>query len=624
MLQKNRIWRQVAGGLLLCALFCTYFCRAGQDGKIWGSVSGAADKEKELFFTLTEEEEDYLAGLRAQTIFAGVAGLGVWEMQDGVPCGVVAPLADVLHHEFGLELRVVQGTWAENRAAMQDGGLDLLVGVPAAAQGAKEGELPESGWYQSAWLYENPYVLVEYIGENTLGEGENHKESGDLAGEENPAMKEAYAGKVSTKVCVAYIEKDPVSEAAVGRIKKTPGLYFEKINTADALEFSPCTDEAAVLAALSAGHADAGIVPEDALFFCYPAQDFFVLACLDAYGSRVAVGVADEKLMPLLEILTRYLEETKEGEELRGAMGAQQQGRREEWVRKKEGGILKKLRARRADLQYAKAGLDSVPYFWHDTAGTHGELADFLAFVTAYTGLSFCEGQISGEEALQALEDGEILFVAGMPFLGDGQAYCFAGEESQDALVMVVRAGEARLFSEKDPDCGIKQEAIAQRYWGVVQEFVPLLLGTVFDGHVVGFPDEKKLLDAMQAGEISGMLLGRGSFDALLLGGEDAYAVVEGTAFPVRSGLAFSGGDKKAAGLFGRLWQFYRALGHGSAASGAGQAQDGAAAQYRTAYAKLRGGNEELTRMVWISGAVAAIFAVAFLWSRRRRGRKNN
>ncbi|MDE7212901.1 MAG: hypothetical protein K2O03_15855 [Lachnospiraceae bacterium] len=379
-----------------------------------------------------------------------------------------------------------------------------------------------------------------------------------------------------------------------------PGMYLEGANAADDVELFSCADEQEVFAALQSGQAAAGLLPEEALFLCYPALDFVVTARPGMGSGQAAAGAENPKLLPLLSILNRYLETTEEGEALRAAMRVQQQGIRAGKIREQEQTILQNLQARAEDLQYAQAGLDVVPFFWHEGDRAYGELADFLTFVAGCTGLVLKESPLSGEEALRALEDGDILFAAGMPFAGSGQANCYVGMYT-DRLVPVIPQEDAGSF---------RQEMIADRYWGVVQEWMPLLSGTVFDGHVVGFSDEKALYEAMCAGEIGGMLMMEGSLDALVLSGEEAYVALAGIAFSVRNGLAFSDASQDAAEFFGRMWQFYGLFRR--------EVPD-AAGQYRAAYAQVKGEHRKLTRLVWILGAAALVFAAAFLMAVRGR-----
>lgn len=651
VIRKNRIWKKLVGGLLFFSFFCSLFCAGAQGGgaeKKNVLLAAEAGAEKETFFELTQEEENYLAGLRGQVLFAGISGAGVWELQNGMDCGPAAPLLDVLRYEFGLEIRLVQGSWEENRAAMQDGGLDFLVGVPVLCQETSEekaeGELPvlpETGLHRSAWLYESPYVIVEGVnrvsnreevpfGQESGNAGTDDVSEKDMSDQADRAASRTSAsdgtasepnalnrgegtasgtdasGERPQKV-LAHVAGDPVCEEFLPYLLGAPSFYIEGANTEDDVELLACADEDAVFAAVKSAQADFGILPEEALFARYPLMDFSVTARLEAYGSRAALGIADERLVPLIALLNRYLEATEEGDALREAMRVQQQGLREEKIRKEESEILQDLQARGQSLAYGQAGLDAVPFFWHAQKSAQGELPDFLAFVSECTGLAFSESGLVGEEALQALEDGEILFAAGMPFAGDGQPYCFADVYAKDWLVPVIPAADAGQFSGKESTWA---QAVAHRYWGVAQEFMPLLAGTAFDGHVVGFADEKTLYEAMRAGEVGGMLITRGSFDALLLSGEDTYAVAEGIAFAVKSGLAFLDTDSAAAGLFGRLWQFYRLL---------DRQQEGVAGQYRAAYMQAEKAQENLTRLVQVFGAVAAVLAAAFLLALRRR-----
>ena len=135
--------------LLLISIFVGFF-NGTKKREFWAA-------EKEMFFTLTKEEEDYLESLRAAPLSLGVCDEKMWE--EGQPgSGLASPLLDVLHYEFGLEIEVVQETWKKNTAALSAGELDFLFGVPAVLQ-------EEKALYSSEWLYKKPYVLIGYTGE---------------------------------------------------------------------------------------------------------------------------------------------------------------------------------------------------------------------------------------------------------------------------------------------------------------------------------------------------------------------------------------------------------------------------------------------------------------------------
>ena len=100
-----------------------------------------------------------------------------------------------------------------------------------------------------------------------------------------------------------------------------------------------------------------------------------------------------------------------------------------------------------------------------------------------------------------------------MPAAGGEQTYCYAAI-LQDWLIPVVAAKDGAAFGGGEAEV---QKALAQRYWGVVQDFLPLLSGTAFDGRTVGFSDGQALYEAFEKGEVGGMLTGQENYDALLL-----------------------------------------------------------------------------------------------------------
>lgn len=546
-------------GILLFSIFAG-FLDLGEGRKFI-----AADPEKEMFFTLAKEEEDYLNGLRATPLSLGICEEKMWaEGESGY--GLVAPLLDVLRYEFGLEIEIVRGTWKKNTAALSAGKLDFLFGVPAV--------LPEENLYFSEWLYKNPHVLIGYTGEE---EKENEPEE-NLSEKQNTA-----------KTIVAYVTKNPASEMILPHLSS-----FLDEDT----EFFPCKNESAVFRALKNGSVDFGLVSEDALFSRYPAEDFSLISKIYQYSSTATLGTAQEKYCSLLEILDRYLD-TQEGEGLREAIGAQQQNIRWATLRKKEEKIIKELQGRSESLFYAKEGLDTVPFFWQGDFGEMGILPEFLAFVKESAGLILKRDSRKGENALQALEDGEILFVAGVQLSSDQDKDFVPCQKQRIVPVIPVE--------KTDSEGRKQQEEIARRYWGAVSELMPLFNDTAFDGHTVEFSDEEALYQAIEEGEIGGMLIAKESFDAMLLSEECAYTMVEEIAFPVKSGLKFAESDPGAE-LFSRLWQFYECFLLDMGKIGT---------PYQIALIEM---GERETRLLFalkIAIAVAVVFMLSFLFALR-------
>ncbi len=510
--------------------------------------------ERAMFFELTKEEENYLSTLSGRTLFLGACEDGIW-VGDAVEYGAAAPLLDVLLHEFGLEVEIVLGTWEENSAALKEGELDFLIGVPAVwreeesessaqttalkeedtAQDDSKGNL-----YVSEWLRESPYVLVEYVGEPPLTEGE---------------------GKTEKAACVF------------------------------------------------------AVLPEDALFSRYPATEFNVIYRFYQISGREAIGTMDSELAPLLKILDRYLSKSQEGDLLREAIFNRQQNIRQEKIFAREQPVLHEWKAGGGVFGYAQVGLDAMPSFWCDKDGEHGKIADFLLFVMEVTGLSFERDGFLGAKAVQALDDGDILFAVGMPAAGGEQTYCYAAI-LQDWLIPVVAAKDGAAFGGGEAEV---QKALAQRYWGVVQDFLPLLSGTAFDGRTVGFSDGQALYEAFEKGEVGGMLTGQENYDALLLSGgdflgvslKDSYVTVPNIRLPIASGLAFAEENQREADFFSRLWQFYRNL----------HTEEEIAGQFRVKYEKAEREIFYLVRALCVCGAVLVLFLAVLIIRGARVGK---
>lgn len=559
--------RKIWLGIVLFSIFSVFFNLSA------GRVFLAADLKKEMFFTLTKEEEDYLDGLRAAPLSLGICEERMWSEEES-GYGLASPLLDVLHYEFGLEIEIVQGTWKKNTAALSAGELDFLFGVPAV--------LPEENLYFSEWLYKNPHMLIEYT-------EEIERDIADES-EENVNKKQDTA-----KTIVAYVAKHPASEMILPHLSHF--LDGE-------IEFFPCKNESAVFRALKNGSADFGLVSEEALFSRYPAENFSLISKIYQYGNTATLSTAQEKYRPLLEILDRYLD-TQEGEGLREAIGAQQQNIRWATLRKKEEKIIKELQGRGEFLFYAKGGFFAVPFFWQEDVDEMGILLEFLSFVKESTGLILKRDSRSGESALQALEDGEILFVAGVQLPSDQDKDFVPCQKQRIVPVIPVEKTDSADGNQKETKGKKGQEDIACRYWGAVSELMPLFDGTAFDGHTVEFVDEEVLCQAIEEGEIGGMLIAKESFDAMLLSGERAYTVVEEIAFPVKSGLKFAESDPGAE-LFSRLWKFYECFLLDMEEIGN---------PFSSALTKMGERETKLLFAFKIAGATALVFMISFLFA---------
>ncbi len=566
--------------------------------------------ERAMFFELTKEEENYLSSLSGRTLFLGACEDGIW-VGDAVEYGAAAPLLDVLLHEFGLEVEIVLGTWEENSAALKEGELDFLIGVPAVwreeesessaqttalkeedtAQDDSKGNL-----YVSEWLRESPYVLVEYVGDPSLTEGEGKTEK------------------------AAYVFGNPVAEelfssfsGVIDSLLKADG---KNVHSSGEVSVLSCEGEDAVFDALEDGSAAVAVLPEDALFSRYPATEFNVIYSFSQNSVREAIGTMDSELAPLLKILDRYLSKSQEGDLLREAISNRQQNIRQEKIFAREKKVLKELKAGGGVFRYAQVGLDAMPSFWCDKDGEHGKIADFLSFVMEVTGLSFERDGFLGAKAVQALEDGDILFAVSMPAAGGEQTYCYAAI-LQDWLIPVVAAKDGAVFGGGEEEV---QKALAQRYWGVVQDFLPLLSGTAFDGRTVGFPDGQALYEAYGKGEVGGMLTGQENYDALLLSGgdffgislKDSYVMVPKIRLPIAGGIAFAEENQREADFFSRLWQFYCHL----------HTEEEIAGQFRVKYEKAEREIFYLVRALCVCGAALVLF-LAVLIIRGARTRKS-
>ncbi len=303
----------------------------------------------------------------------------------------------------------------------------------------------------SEWLRESPYVLVKYVGEPPLTEGEGKTEKAACVFG-NPVAEELFS--LFSGVIGSFIKAD-------GKDVSRPGE----------VSVLSCAGEDAVFDALKDGSAAVAVLPEDALFSRYPATEFNVIYRFSQISGREAIGTMDSELAPLLKILDRYLSESQEGDLLREAIFNRQQNIRQEKIFAREKKVLKELKAGR--------------------------------------GLSFERDGFLGAKAVQALDDGDILFAVGMPTAAGEQTYCYAAI-LQDWLIPVVAAKDGAAFGGGEAEV---QKALAQRYWGVVQDFLPLLSGTAFDGRTVGFSDGQALYEAFEKGEVGGMLTGQENYD---------------------------------------------------------------------------------------------------------------
>lgn len=496
---------------------------------MWQSVFGVREgteqalaAEKDFLFSLTASEEAYLQTLRKEPLTLAVAEPSAYQTGENtsLPWGMAVPLVELLECEFGLEIEVISGSWAEGRAALFTGKADMLFGILADTQTENTLELKgKKVWHSAAFYEEEIYLAVQ----------------------DGKTLESIYQ---ADGICVGI-----VGDAFFGD-QLEPWLYFAK----EQVSFD---DAEALAEALANGKIEAAVLTESELAALFPYEELSVAGILTPQAAGATLGVMDEELIGLIELINRYLLETQEGDILREAMQAERLRGMVQYVAVSEQERLKYVKDRYAALSYTMLSEGSIPLLWEENGERRGMLVELVEFLADLTGIpaEYVDG-LNDAEAVSLLEEGELVLVAGLAQSKESsEELVFSKALGMQGILPVISATEAKRVTEEISAGSTAKEQIAYCYWGVQADMFPFLSGTAFDGHTVVFGSEEELFEAFSEGTIGGMLLKEGVYEAQQ---KDIKAqLAEGISHMVPEQLAFYRGNEELNALLTKLIHMY-------------------------------------------------------------------
>lgn len=161
-------------------------------------------------------------------------------------------------------------------------------------------------------------------------------------------------------------------------------------------------------------------------------------------------------------------------------------------------------------IKYWISQNDEYPFYYHRDSIYRGTWVDFVENLSEITGrdtelITERDGQeISASEALDMLDVGELDMVLGMPgeICGDSGRICSQGVSGSELTAYIL---------EGSPQAGVGD--YANCYWAIDSSLKDILNGTPFEGHTLDYADRTQLYEALERGDVYGVIDKRGEFD---------------------------------------------------------------------------------------------------------------
>lgn len=531
----------------------------------------AAQKETDAGFSLTKEEEAYLLELQKRTITFGISESSAYLLKDQTVLGTAVPLLEILENEFGLTVEVVSGSRKENQDRLLNGKLDFMYGVPAEPGETDAVMTDGTVLYLADWLYTDPMYLAAADG------NEFRAESLRLGLPEGFGRAEEIA---------EYLDAAEILHYAV------PEELFRD---------------------LAAGRIDAAVIAESFRESMLESDGMEIICGFSQFSDYYTFGTADAEYVQLLELFHRYLTEAEEGQELRRRICSEKQHFLMNYLLEAEGDLICAVKEEYETVRYALGSTDSLPFFYQQAGERTGILEELLQFITDYTGILFERiDELDGAEAAAALDENEIQLLAGwLENPENSLDFDFSPALAETALVPVVIS--TQLF---------EKEQIAYCYWGAKEDAMPFLSGTIFDGRTLSFDSEAAMFQALQNGEVGGILVKKSCLDFYNFTSDtEKYQVAAGILIPVQEGIAYNKSNELLNTLMNRLISVYR-LTHPDYEAQWEQAEEDYRSFLRDEYSR----QQEKELFVWkaAAGALLAAVLVMAVIGLSRNGKKGS
>lgn len=466
-------------------------------------------------FYLSKTDDDYLDKLREIEIMVGVCDESAWCMDGEVECGTAVPYFDILTYEFGLNIAVKTGSWEENRALLKEGKLDLLFGVPAAEA---DGQLwlSDMAVYCSNPFYEEKFSLVT----------RSDMSGKCLSSGDSVFGMQQYS--LMTEHIVPYLRQ-------VGEIR-----FFD--------------DMGEMFDRTESGELTGVILSQGMLGELYGRTNLTIASDFSFFDNKVAIGTTKQNLTHLLELMDRYAEDEENAAQLAERVQAERNHYYTYRMHTVDQEAIDRLVNAGGTIGYALNDAADAQFIKKDEENYSGPLMDFFDYVTESTGLEFeFHSEYSGEFARNAMAEGEIQLLFGLVNnKSTREQFDFIDWNEKTDIVPVILKKNEEQFDEGK---------IESMYWGASEEITTMLYGSRFEDRTVPFGDTVKMIEALNAGQLGGVLIKRSVAEALnQRTQEPQYSIVTDYTNAVAQVLAVKSGSGREYEFLSHMLQFYRLM----------------------------------------------------------------
>ncbi len=469
--------------------------------------------ELEAAFEPDADAKQYLEGLRGKTLTIGVTDESEYVENGRDAYGSAVPVVELLQYEFGLQVQVVRGSIREMRAALAEGDIDLLYGVPAQPLEEKEMSM--------LWLSDMPVYCTGWIQEEKLWL---------VAPKGSGLYQSLYAGGH----VIGTVKGCLLSEVSVGAL-----MPIGKVTTYETM--------AELLQAVRAGEAEAALVPDSRLWQLYGCGDLESVCVIPGTEGGVGIAAVNHDFKELLLLVNAYLVAGESGGLLRESVRQQSIRYFTEFLKQQESKMPEEIGR---TLRFAFEGLEG-DYDTADVCTDAQEMNDFMDFMALYTGVEFTKISVAPDRmARDLLEEDELDIVIGAVLTANITENYTASKVYKGVDMVPAVSPEKREKTE--------QSGIAHCYWGTTATTLITLTGTEFENCTIPFASEREMLEALRQGAIGGVLLRRNILDVLLLSGDELLYPMAGVGFPVQEVVLFRKDAAQLAELWNRLFDWYK------------------------------------------------------------------
>ena len=194
-------------------------------------------------------------------------------------------------------------------------------------------------------------------------------------------------------------------------------------------------------------------------------------------------------------------------------------------------------------IRYWIGSTQEYPLYYRENGSLKGLEQEFiealaLASGSEYVPVSREDGEdICAADAIDMLEEGGLDLVLGLP----------AGLDINASYVPIYEDALTALILADSPQAG---ELVENCYWGINSAYMPLIDGTVLEGHVLDYNNDTELFAALERGDVYGALVKRSVIDKdAWLDKKGRYREFEGFKLPCTDCVYYTSTDKELGEL---------------------------------------------------------------------------